>query len=209
MASSSGSMAGGACAPDPTTNCQGGSTAYSCTGSTVPQDTDPTLVCGMGAGGTGGATLYCCAVPGADAGGTCMQDNSFRCPSGTLAYLCSGGGNTPAFDNPSLLCSDGTAAAGSTRYCCSSIVGSPDGAPCAPDSTVTCAAGSTGFSCAGSAKPDQSDPSISCGSGTVGNTQNTSYCCKHGGAGMEGGTGADSASGGDGGRCGVSDASCD
>ncbi len=49
---------------------------------------------------------------------------------------------------------------------------------CSPDSTVAgCVASSIGYSCTGSATPDESNASLNCSSGTPGNAGSTLYCC--------------------------------
>jgi hypothetical protein len=50
------------CVADPTvTGCTGGSFGFHCSGTDTPSDSNTSLVCGPGAAGNDGNTLYCCA----------------------------------------------------------------------------------------------------------------------------------------------------
>ncbi|HZU84655.1 MAG TPA: hypothetical protein VE987_17115, partial [Polyangiaceae bacterium] len=50
---------------------------------------------------------------------------------------------------------------------------------CSPDPTVAgCTGGSIGYSCTGADAPEQSNPSLVCSSGQLGNAGSTLYCCE-------------------------------
>jgi hypothetical protein len=163
----------GTCMADSTvTGCTGTASGYSCTGSTPPNVSDPTLSCSVGAAGTG-ETLYCCS--GVNVPGACMADPTVTgCTGSAYGFSCTGTA-PPNANDPSLSCSAGVADTGDTSYCCS-VVDLP--ATCMPDATVTgCTGGAYGFTCTDSSLPNENDPSLSCSAGVAGSSGDTSYCC--------------------------------
>jgi hypothetical protein len=113
---------------------------------------------------------------------SCAPDSTIPgCVQGSSGYSCTGA-FTPEETFSSLICSQGVAGnAGSMLYCC--IAAGVTATTCAPDITVSnCASTSQGYSCTGSDTPPQSDPTLSCGTGSPGNAGSTLYCCTTGGA---------------------------
>jgi hypothetical protein len=108
----------------------------------------------------------------------CSPDSAVGCKGISVGYSCTGG-QTPAASNSSLNCSMGVQGnAGSMLYCCETFSAASAASSCAPDTAVTsCPAGAAGYSCTGSGTPPQSNPSLSCGSGTSGGAGTTRYCC--------------------------------
>lgn len=160
-----------ACTIDNAAGCSNGSTGYSCTGNVAPNTGDPTLNCGSGVAQSDGEVLYCCSgVPST----SCVANASVTgCTGGSNGYSCTGS-DTPTQAYPNLSCSDPIQANnGSLLYCCNDTVGS-----CAADPSVACSGSSTGFSCTGSATPDQTQ-SLSCSTATAGTNNELLYCCSN------------------------------
>lgn len=68
-ATSNGVDAGGSCSTSTgPTSCTANSTEYACSGSATPAEANPALTCGPGIAGSGGSTLYCCAIVDAATG---------------------------------------------------------------------------------------------------------------------------------------------
>ena len=95
--SAAGVDAGGSCSPVAGSGCAN-STEYTCTGSVTPVQSNPSLACGPGIVGTGGATLYCCGssvgaveAGSSDAGST---DAGSTDAGSTDAGACAVGANT-------------------------------------------------------------------------------------------------------------------
>jgi len=164
---------GSTCAADPSASCGPSVIGFSCTGGDTPDQANASLACSSGTASATG-TLYCCQTGGAGPGTTtpsCAVDGSLSC-SGSTGYTCTGGA-TPAQTDATLTCGAGaaTGSADAMGYCCHS--GSTTTSVCNADTTLGCAAPSSGTTCTGSAVPD---PSLSCGAGTP-NGNATSYCC--------------------------------
>jgi hypothetical protein len=161
---------GSSCAADASVaGCQLGSFGYSCTGTTRPEDVQSTLVCSDGVA-NGSSTDYCCIAGFTST--TCTPDVSIQgCVGASFGFRCTGTASPSATD-ASLTCSTGTpdAAANTLDYCCQTTNA------CIADGSVTgCVAGSTGYSCTGTATPD---PALNCSTGAPGTTSGTTiYCC--------------------------------
>jgi hypothetical protein len=153
--------------------CTGGSVGYACT-SDRPDDGDENLVCSDGTPGAAGLTLYCCS-PFGQYWSDCALDSSIAGCVGTwFGFSCSGP-TSPDEADASLTCSAGIPSGADTLYCCNSEVLPPT---CAGDTTVTgCAGAAIGYSCAGKATPDQSDPSLACTPATGGTPGESPFCC--------------------------------
>jgi hypothetical protein len=122
-----------------------------------------------------------CTVKNSNSDGgssTCSTDSTVMCPQGQ-GWSCTGS-DSPA-DHNALVCSTPTVTSSNKpEYCC---IASTVASNCTEDSTVTatCTKG-TGFSCApaadgGEMSPQDSDPSLTCSSGTAGNNGQTLFCC--------------------------------
>jgi hypothetical protein len=105
---------------------------------------------------------------------TCSQDSSVvGCIAGASGYSCSGP-DSPDEGDSALSCSTGTASGGLTLYCC---VDTSEVAGCTADTSIVgCTGASIGFSCTGSAEPEQSDSSLVCSVGTASGDA-TLFCC--------------------------------
>ncbi len=113
-------------------------------------------------------------------GDTCSADPTVSgCMSGG-GYSCSGS-DAPNQGNPALSCGSGILGNGGlVLYCCIAAGFTPN--TCAQDSTVGgCITPSIGFSCMGSAPPQQFDASLSCSAG-VQSGGSLQYCCDTTGA---------------------------
>ncbi len=118
---------------------------------------------------------------------SCNIDSSITgCTSNSTGYSCPVGQPAPDANNSSLLCSVPVSANGVDEYCCASNT-PVSGATCEQDMSVTgCTAGSYGFACTGSDRPDTDYSGIVCStSGTSGvdasGTPATLYCCVYNG----------------------------
>src|SRR5580692_10051101 len=142
---------------DPDLACSLDLVAYSCTGSSRP-DQSPSLSKGIqGLVCTDQGTLpddtgegYCCTPQTT----TCAFDTSAICPAGNTGYSCLGPNRPDAFD-PTLSCAQGVPTNGLVVYCCSSMTN----VGCTKDKNVACGNGTTGFTC----------PSLDAGLPTQGN----------------------------------------
>ncbi len=91
-------VAAGCTADSSIVGCKGSSIGFSCTGTTSPDQGDPSLVCSAGTA-SGSASLFCCAsyTPSI---GTCAQDATVQgCPSPSIGFSCSGS-DSPQMVNP-------------------------------------------------------------------------------------------------------------
>ncbi len=105
---------------------------------------------------------------------TCMSDSSVVGCVGAAGYSCTGA-DSPDQSDTSLSCSSGTPSGGETLYCCIDATSVASG--CSVDANVVgCAGGSIGFSCTGSAEPQQGNTSLVCSSGTPSGGANL-FCC--------------------------------
>jgi hypothetical protein len=158
-----------ACAQDRTVVCVAGSFGFSCTGNATPGMMNTRLTtCESGPEVSGKAT-YCCDAPRSF---SCAANPSIAgCPNVATGYSCFQGA-TPAEFDTTLTCTAGTDGEnGSTDFCCAT------GTSCAQDASVTgCKADATGYSCALSDTPADSNHSLACNQGTPG-TNLTDYCC--------------------------------
>jgi hypothetical protein len=101
----------------------------------------------------------------------CGIDDSVACDHAT-GYSCAPGDNPEAHDS-SLVCSDGTDVSGATLYCCVQFVSST----CQQDNSVVgCTGYSFGFSCTGTDRPDEADPTLVCSDPTIAGGL-ALYCC--------------------------------
>jgi hypothetical protein len=93
---------------------------------------------------------------------------------GSSGYSCSGV-DSPDQSDSALSCSGGTLSGGETLYCC--IDSTTVTAGCSADGTVAgCTGGSIGFSCTGSAEPQQGNTSLVCSTGTPSGGASL-FCC--------------------------------
>ena len=122
-------------------------------------------------------TVAGCTVKNSSADGgasSCVANSAVVCTQGSGWSCDSTSTASPADGNP-LVCSKPIASMSSgdkIEYCC---VASTVASGCAEDSTVTAACKQgTGFSCTGSATPDQS--SLVCSTGTTSGSA-TDFCC--------------------------------
>lgn len=147
-----------------------GFASYTCAGSAIPTDSNPTLVCNSAHPGQNDETIFCCAASGV-ALSTCSADSTVACGSGETGYYCSGS-DTPSQADPTLECSSSVNATGGFTYCCAHEGGASG---CTADVDAGCAVGATGYDCPASVSP--SDPSLSCSSPTVASNGDGIYCC--------------------------------
>ncbi len=105
---------------------------------------------------------------------SCSQNPSVvGCIAGAAGYSCSGT-SSPDDGDTALSCSSGTRSGGLTLYCC---VDTSAVAGCAQDTSIVgCTGASIGFSCTGTAEPEQSDTSLVCSAGTASGDA-TLFCC--------------------------------
>ncbi len=153
------------CTRDNTVSCFSGGTGYQCGGSDSPSNSGQ--VCS-----TNGTGEWCCY-----ASTSCNRDTSVAgCVSNTYGYSCTRGQPPPDATDSSLICSIPTAINGLDEYCCASST-AVSGATCSLDQTVAnCQAGSYGFSCTGSDRPESDYSGVTCSAGTAGGSA-TLYCC--------------------------------
>jgi hypothetical protein len=168
----------GHCTPDPNVVCgsiggdaggdDGGAATfggYSCTGSNRPDEIAnvnkvvDSLVCHGNGVENSGAVGYCCTsyrtscaydprVVCADMAAAGAVDTS----TVSLGYSCMGTNRPDAFD-PVLTCQQGIQAYGLIQFCC----GSNAAGNCMRNTNISCVAGTTGFTCNGSALPSEND----------------------------------------------------
>jgi hypothetical protein len=116
-----------------------------------------------------------CTSPSVNAVGSgCTPDPTVEGCSGSAGFSCSTN-IAPDQADPTLVCSNGVPGGrGLILYCCVPF----QSTSCAPDPTVRdCPGSSIGFSCTGSQTPEDADPNLVCGPGTVGNAGALLYCC--------------------------------
>jgi hypothetical protein len=155
------------------TSCGSTSTPYTCTGSSLPTDTDPSLSCGAGVPGSDGSLSYCCTA--SDTTADCTEDDTLTsCGDVSTGYRCTGDVTPPDVDS-TLVCGDGVDGGdGTEAYCC--IVFTSTTCSADPD-VVGCTGDSYGFSCTSDAAPDDEDPSLNCSDPTPGDDGKSLYCC--------------------------------
>jgi hypothetical protein len=127
------------------------------------------------------SVVGCTVTAGTTASGTCSLDSTVSgCQSGA-GYSCSGN-ETPNEANASLSCSSGILGNGGlVLYCCVNAEFTAN--TCAEDLSVSgCITPSIGFSCVGSAPPQQFDASLTCSTAVGGVGGATLYCCDTAGA---------------------------
>ena len=113
--------------------------------------------------------------PGGGVPDTCSQNSGVvGCVAGQ-GYSCTGV-DSPDEGDSALSCSVGTPSnGGQTLYCCIDTTSVTSG--CTADSTIVgCAGSSIGFSCTGSAEPQDGSSSLVCSTGTVSGSE-TLFCC--------------------------------
>lgn len=159
------------------TACSGGS-SFTCSGSALPSDSNPHLLCESGHPQQNGETVFCCSVPSSS---TCSvgtpsdpTDPTAVCFPDETEYTCKGG--NPSAGNPSLSCDNGRVSNDATIFCCTPVTG-PSATTCTTDQDAGCTNGGTGYDCPASVTPSSADPSLSCGSAQLLSNGNTSYCC--------------------------------
>jgi hypothetical protein len=124
-----------------------------------------------------GASACTATVTTGGAGAQCSIDGAVAgCAANASGYSCSGG-QTPEQTNASLLCSTGTTGTGgATLYCC--VTGAFTSNTCGADASVRgCIDSSIGFSCTSDNRPEQTDSSLVCSTGTPDPSGATLYCC--------------------------------
>jgi len=174
----SGFTSGGCKVDAAVTGCLEGSYGFSCTGSSVPSDTDSLLDCSAGTA-TAGGTEFCCLSLSAGVTPTCVSDSAVatNCQGQGASYgfSCSGA-DTPAQTFAYLTCSTATAGPnGASLYCCNAgNTGSSPTPSCVVSTSLECMTGMTGYSCTGGAMPPAT---VTCGAGSAAPDGSTSYCC--------------------------------
>lgn len=121
--------------------------------------------------GSAGCTAATASGPGASG---CAPDSSVAGCRGSAGFSCNTN-VTPDQLDPTLVCSDGVPGdQGLILYCCVPF----QSTSCAPDPTVqNCPGSSLGFSCTGQETPEDTDPTLACGPGALGNAGALLYCC--------------------------------
>jgi hypothetical protein len=95
------------------------------------------------------------------------------CVGASTGYSCTGS-DAPQDSDTSLSCGAGVREpSGVTAYCCIDATV----ATCGADPTVTCASGSSGYSCSGTDSPAANNSSLTCGAGVPAANGATTYCC--------------------------------
>jgi len=170
------SVGSGGCSTDSRVICDGAGIGYRCEGSGFPANTGE--VCD-----TNGAGAWCCYAS------TCAPDSSITtCVANTYGYSCGSGETPPDVTDPSLICSVPLVERGTDKYCCATS-GPVTSSTCAPDSSIAgCVAGSYGFACRGTDRPDTDYSGITCSqSATEGIDASGQsallYCCVYNGSG--------------------------
>lgn len=148
------------CEEDPVVGCGANGIGYLCLGTTSPETMNHAIMCPqLFIGGSS-----CCTLGAAAS--TCRPDTAVACAGGRSGYTCTGT-DTPA-QAASLVCAHGKAQGSSTTYCCGTYT--------SPACTLSGGCSDYTFSCAGSAFPWDSDPSLRCGPANP-NGDSTVYCC--------------------------------
>jgi hypothetical protein len=157
-----------ACATNTSLSCVSGTSGWSCTGTSQPEDSNQGLVCSADQG-TGD---FCCSTS------ACNYDATVTCTAGA-GYSCATGANPPDQADPTLVCSTPTTANSVDQYCCyTNTLTPPTGATCGQDQSVQgCDPGSYGFSCSGTDTPDQDFSNLTCSTGT--GSGPTLFCCTY------------------------------
>ncbi|HWE29237.1 MAG TPA: hypothetical protein VHB97_14610 [Polyangia bacterium] len=163
----------------PISGCQPEDDVYTCSAKVVPSDGVGGIDCYPGTTTANGAINYCCNS-GADlinrcytyaTGGGCGSDSYFICIGNAAPDAVFGSGFSCGESTPM-----GTTGVDSTpvdAYCCSA-----SSSGCDADDTVTCGAGTSGYTCAGPTRPDTANTSIYCGAGVENpNNDTVQYCC--------------------------------
>jgi hypothetical protein len=102
--------------------CESG-TPFTCSGASLPIDTDPTLACGSASSGANDTKTFCC-ISSSAASSTCAVDSTVSCDVGAIGYSCTGS-DSPFKSDPSLECTSSLTANGSD-YCCLRESGAAD-----------------------------------------------------------------------------------
>jgi hypothetical protein len=168
-------QAANTCEPDASiTSCGDTATPYSCTGSALPTDFDPSLTCGGGVNGPNGTLAYCCSAVGPSSGACSVDTTLESCGDVSTGYRCTGS-STPSDSDPKLVCGDGVDGGNGTEaFCCIDFTSTT----CAADPDVVgCTGGSYGFSCTSTASPADEDPSLVCSDPITGADGKSLYCC--------------------------------
>jgi hypothetical protein len=156
--------------------CVGNSLGFACSGATSPDQADSSLTCSKGAVSGAQKTFCCTSGPIAS---TCAPDPMVSdCTGVAIGYSCAGP-DAPAGANASVTCGPATPPGpGETSHCCIPFAKSM--AACDEDDAVPgCdAAGSFGFSCAGAASPDETNPALHCSAGAPAAGGGATFCCQ-------------------------------
>lgn len=104
----------------------------------------------------------------------CSPDPTVTGCSGSAGFSCNTSATPDQLDS-TLVCSDGIPGGhGLVLYCCVTF----QSTSCAPDPTVqNCPGSSIGFSCTGAQTPEDTNPTLACGPGALGNAGSLLYCC--------------------------------
>jgi hypothetical protein len=104
------------CAEDNSLDCRKGSTGFSCTAGTNPEDVDSSLSCSIGVA-NGANDDYCCFT--FRTGTTCSPDDNVTlgCAPGSYGYSCAAGDDPTSLDS-TLNCSTPTANGPDDDFCC-------------------------------------------------------------------------------------------
>jgi hypothetical protein len=105
---------------------------------------------------------------------TCSKTSDVTgCVGASSGYSCTGS-DAPQENNLDLTCSAGHSEAdGTTSYCCLDATV----AICGANPAVTCASGSSGYSCTGAYSPASYNATLTCGAGAPQTDGVTEYCC--------------------------------
>ena len=174
------------CSADTSLGCEGTSLGITCPTGTQPDSSQ--YYCSEPASDGAGNDNYCCITW--SGGSDCAIDDSVDCSaSDSWGFTCTGT-DSPDVGDPTLVCSvpGGTG----TQFCCtdgttvvtggSSGGGSGGGSggtmpTCAADSSLTCDAGSTGYTCTGGAVIGTDDPTFICSDPTAMQDGTNGQCC--------------------------------
>ncbi len=137
---------------------------FSCAGQVGPADVDSRLACSHAIDSS-----YCCVA--SDIEPSCVSAPAAACAGASIGFSCVSNAS-PGDGNASVACDGGTAGEnGATTRCCIPFLQTESG--CEENQHVGCASGAFGFSCAGLARPEDSNASLTCSSGSI----PSSYCC--------------------------------
>lgn len=178
------------CTEDDGLACTGGSTGFSCSAGSNPEDEDDSIACSTPVV-SGTQDTYCCFTDFGGSDGTCQPDDALQCQSGTVGYSCASGDDPTLYDS-TLTCSAASGAVDEEEdgglseadFCCATagtVLGGDDdddaGSGCTFDGTITCSSNSLGYACRPGVNPETVDDSLACSSSTVTAQNQDLYCC--------------------------------